>query len=109
MSTSIIATNSVPTVLKDEFEVEKVTTFLGFNALKCAPEVGNTAFYLYMDSTDEDSAPILTIHYLHMSTDSEEFITQPVYPFEAQLMPERVQGLINMAEQWLVYLDTHSF
>ena len=107
MSPSFIATTSVPAVLKYEFEVEKVTTFLGFNALKCAPAVGNHAFFLYMDSTDEDSAPILTIHY--MTTDSEKLITQPVYPFEARQMPERVQGLINMAEQWLVYLDTHSF
>ena len=107
MSPSIIASNSVPTVLKYEFNVEKVTTFLGFNALKCAPMVGSMAFYLYMDATDEDSAPILTIHY--MTPDSEELLTHPVYPFKASDMPERVQGLINMAEQWLVHLDCTSF
>ena len=104
---SIASVYTVPTVLKYEFEVEKVTTILGFNALKCAPMVGSMAFYLYMDATDEDSAPILTIHY--MSPDSEELMTHPVYPFEAADMPEKVQGLVNMAEQWLVYLDCTSF
>ena len=104
---STVSTYQVPAVLKYEFNVEKVTTFLGFNALKCDPSVGNHAFYLYMDATDEDSAPILTIHY--MTTDSEELLTHPVYPFQCSDMPEKVQGLLDMAEQWLVNIDCHSF
>ena len=103
MSPSIIETYEVPTVLKYEFSVEKVTTFAGFNALKCAPMVGSMAFFLFMDTEDEDSEPILTIHY--MTPDSEELMTHPVYPFKASDMPEKVQGLINMAEQWLIHLD----
>ena len=107
MSPSFVTTYEVPTVLKYEFNVEKVTDFCGANALKCAPSVGNHAFYLYMDGADEDSAPILTIHY--MTPDSEELMTHPVYPFKASDMPEKVQGLINMAEQWLIHLDCTSF
>lgn len=104
---SIVSTYQVPTVLKYEFNVEKVTTFLGANALKCAPMVGSMAFYLYMDAADEDSAPILSIHY--MTPDSEELLTHPIYPYKASDMPEKVQGLLDMAEQWLIYLDCSSF
>ena len=105
MSPSILSTYTVPAVLKYEFNVEKVTNFLGHNALKCAPSIGDHAFYLYMTSDNEETEPFLHIHY--MTTDSEEILTHPVYPFNAADMPEKVQGLINMAEQWLTLSLIH--
>ena len=107
MSPSFIATTPVPAVLQQEFNVEKIVQHNGRNALKCAPDAGSLCFLLFMAGDDEDTAPTLFIQ--HWPSDSELPVTQPVYPFEAKQMPERVQGLINMAEQWLVYLDTHSF
>jgi hypothetical protein len=62
-----------------------------------------------MDATDEDSAPILTIYYLIEEAEELTCHTQPVYPFQASDMPEKVQGMIDVAEQWLINLDCTSF
>ena len=107
MSIQIIATNSVPVQLKEEFAVDKVVNCNGFNVLNCVSEENGYLFHLLMFGGTEEVAP--TLHIKYFSQSKNTWVTKPVYPFVAAEMPERVQGLINMAEQWLVYLDTHSF
>lgn len=107
MPVSIVSTNQVPAELKQEFNVYKVTTLNGNTALKCEAEGRETPFYLSMAGGDDETAPFLHITTFRNSCfDATEIIeeTEPVYPFKASDMPEKVQGMINMAEQWLINL-----
>ena len=90
-----------------EFEVLKVTTHHDRTALKCKSEACELCFVLFMEGSDEDTAP--TLHIRYWPDHSETPVTAPIYPFVAAAMPEKVQGMINMAEQWLIHLDCTSF
>ena len=118
MSPSIIATQSVPAELKHEFYVDKIVNIYDHTALRCISEESTNfnpvVFYLYMAGADDKNLE----SFLHIMTfpannpdytDIQARVCNPVYPFNAADMPEKVQGLINMAEQWLIHLDQHSF
>ena len=113
MSPSIIATHSVPAELKHEFYVDKMVQLHDYTALRCISDESTNfnpvVFYLYMAGADDvELAPSLHIMTFRPSClDATETVQEcnPVYTYVAADMPEKVQGLINMAEQWLIHQD----
>ena len=101
---SIIETNQVPAALKQEFYIYGVVHMQDDTiALKCFSEDDDLAFFLFMAGGDDDTPP--SLHIKHWPTESEEPVTHPVYPFKVSDMPEKIQGMINIAEQWLDNLN----
>ena len=103
---STIATHAVPEVLKSNFNVDKVVWSEQHNGhcLRCVPdtELPATSFFLFL-GLDPLGTPSLWIYIF--GEEEYEFTAQPVYPFQASEMPESVQGMINMAEQWSLNLN----